>query len=178
VSQYLPQPGDIGLTQIHGRVGALIRFGQWLNGDGFRDYEHAFVLVVGESEISSGSVIEAEPGGALLSPLSRYAADTVIWIPCPPGLGAAVAEAAVKYGPPGNGRPPTGVPYSFLDYLAIAAHRIRLPLPGLKRYVTSTRHMICSQLADQAAADGGWHLFSDNRWPGYVTPEDLARLVP
>jgi hypothetical protein len=36
--------------------------------------------------------------------------------------------------------------------------------------------MICSQLADTAAAEGGWHLFEDGRWPGDVTPGDLYRL--
>jgi hypothetical protein len=172
VIEYVPSPGDIGLTRIHGWVGLLIRFGQWLNGGGFRDYEHAFVYV------GLGQIIEAEPGGALLSLLTRYAPDTVLWVPCPPGLGAAVALAARAYGPGANGRPPVGVGYSFLDYLALAAHRLHLPLPGLRTYIESTGHMICSQLADRAAADAGWHLFTDGRWPGYVTPGDLLELVP
>ena len=170
--KYMPQPGDIGLTRIHGGVGMAIRIGQWLNGDGFRDYEHAFVLV------QDGLIIEAEPGGALLSRLDRYAPATVVWIPCPPDLGPAVAAAAMRYGPVPSRRPPFGVPYSFLDYLSIAARRVRLPVPGLRRYIASTRHMICSQLADQSASDGGWHLFADNRWSGDVTPGDLDRLVP
>jgi hypothetical protein len=40
----------------------------------------------------------------------------------------------------------------------------------------STKHMICSQLADETALRGGWHLFDDGRWPGYVPPCDLYRL--
>ena len=36
-------PGTIGLTQISGDVGRLIRVGQWMCGDGFTDYQHAFI---------------------------------------------------------------------------------------------------------------------------------------
>lgn len=159
---YSPQPGDIGVCRIPGRVGLAIRAGQWLVGDGFANYEHAFVLT------GAGRIVEAEVGGALDSPLDRYDAATVLWLRCPTALGPAVAAAALGY---------LGVPYSFLDYAAIGAHRFRLPAPGLRAYVGSTRHLICSQLADQAAADGGWHLFDDGRWPGYVTPGALRRLA-
>lgn len=68
------------------------------------------------------------------------------------------------------------MPYSVADYFALAAHRLHIPAPHLKRYVRSSGHMICSQLADAAAAEGGWHLFEDGRWPGDVTPGDLYRL--
>jgi hypothetical protein len=37
--------------------------------------------------------------------------------------------------------------------------------------------MICSQLADEAAMRGGWHLFSDGRIPQDVTPGDLWKLA-
>lgn len=159
---YAPQSGDIGLTQIHGKVGLGIRLGQWLIGEGFADYEHAFVYVGG------GRIVEAEPGGARQSLLDRYDSDTVEWLRCPAGLRAAMATAALGY---------LGTPYSFLDYAAIALHRVRIPAPGLKRYIASTGHQICSQLADQAAADADWRLFADGRWPGYVTPASLRRLV-
>lgn len=161
MSPYIPQPGDIGLTQIGGEVGFGIRFGQWLNGDGFADYEHAFVF------IGSGLLIEAEPGGARKADIREYATDTIEWLRCPPEFGPAVAAAAITY---------PGTPYSFLDYAAIAAHRVHIPYPQLKAYIASTGHMICSQLADAAAQAGGWHLFTDNRWVGSVTPGDLHRL--
>jgi hypothetical protein len=158
---YAPNPGDIGMTQIHGRVGLGIRAGQWANGDGFADYEHAMVYV------GAGQVIEAEPGGALLSDLSRYGADRVIWLKCPAANRTAVAAAARTY---------KDVPYSFADYDALAVHRLHIPVPGLEDYIRSTGHMICSQLADKAAMDGGWHLFDDGRWEGFVTPGSLHRL--
>ena len=158
---YTPSPGDIGLTQIHGDVGLGIRTAQWLDGDGFVDYEHAFVHTGG------GWIVEAEPGGARVGHTAEYVHNTVLWLSCPTEYGAAVAAAAEAY---------VGVPYSFLDYGAIAARRLHLPVPGLREYIGDTGHMICSQLADRAAADGGWHLFADGRWPGYVTPGDLYRL--
>ncbi|MGW9433129.1 hypothetical protein ACWHA1_35035 [Streptomyces decoyicus] len=79
-----------------------------------------------------------------------------------------ICAAATRY---------VGVPYSFLDYLAIATHRFHLPVPGLRRYVASTRHMICSQLVDRCYLDAGVHLFADGRWPGYVTPMALHHLL-
>lgn len=158
-----PALGSIGLVTMPGTVGRLIRLGQWLNGDGFANYQHAFVYV------GNGEIIEAMPGGALLSRLDKYDPGTVAWLQCPTEFGAAVAEAA---------RGLEDVPYSFLDYFAIAAHRFHLPIPLLKRYISSTGHMICSQLADYAALDGGWHLFADERWEGFVTPLDIYGLIP
>ena len=70
----------------------------------------------------------------------------------------------------------TGVPYSVADYFALAAARLHIPYPHLKRYVRDSKSMICSQLADASAAEGGWHLFEDGRWHGDVTPGDLYRL--
>jgi len=167
---YTPQLGDIGLTSITGDVGASIRLGQWLNGDGFSVYEHAFIYV---GPCRGGNIVEAEPGGARMADLTEYADRDISWLPAPttgnPLLGFKVAIQA---------RYLVGTPYSFADYAAIAAHRLRLPgSRALKSYIASTRHMICSQLADEAARRGGWNLFADGRWPGYVTPGDLYELA-
>ncbi|MFI7102344.1 hypothetical protein ACIBK8_23660 [Streptomyces sp. NPDC050161] len=160
-----PQPGDIGLTQIPGTAGRLIRIGQWLNGNGFADYQHAFLV------LPDGQLLEAEPGGARIARLDSYADADVLYVSPPeysPQHRADVCAAALKY---------VGVPYSFLDYLAIATHRIHLNVPGLRRYVAATGHMICSQLVDQCYQDAGMHLFDDGRWPGYVTPLALHELL-
>ena len=68
-----------------------------------------------------------------------------------------------------------GTRYSFLDYDALAMHRLGIYVPGLRGYIADSRHMICSQLCDRAYDLGGVHLF-DNRWEGYVTPGDLYVL--
>ncbi|MEW1654972.1 MULTISPECIES: hypothetical protein [unclassified Streptomyces] len=160
-----PQPGDIGLTQISGVTGRLIHFGEWINGDGFADYEHAFLV------LPDDRLLEAEPGGARIRTLSDHEDSDVLYV-CPNQLTDQqrdrICAAAEHY---------VGVPYSFLDYLAIATHRIHLPVPGLRRYVASTRHMICSQLVDQCYQDAGVRLFADGRWPGYVTPLALYTLL-
>ena len=157
-----PQPGWIGLTSIKGWVGLGIRCGQFLNGDGFSKLEHAFMFVDADGD----RIVEAEPGGAVLGYLSEYDPAHVVWLPCPPQLGAAVADEA---------RGLLRTPYSFLDYDALAAHRLHIPVPGLREYIQDTGHMICSQLVDEAARRGGWQIFDDGRWPGFVTPGALNR---
>jgi cell wall-associated NlpC family hydrolase len=163
----LPQPGDFAVVRISGGVGRLIRVGQWLNGDGYSDFEHAFILV------GDDMVIEAQPGGARQTPLAVYRDRPIRWssdrIHLTDDQRAAIVSAAHGY---------LGVPYSFADYLALATHRFRLPGNGLlKDFVADTRHQICSQLVDQCYRDAGVTLFPNRRWPGYVTPADLAHLL-
>ncbi|MFJ1757678.1 hypothetical protein [Kitasatospora sp. NPDC088134] len=162
-----PLPGDFAVVRMGGRTGRLIRIGQFLNGDGFADYEHAFV------HVGDGQLVEAQPGGAELRPLTVYDGYPVRWstgrIPLTEAQRTAIVTAAHHY---------LGTPYSFADYLALAAARLHLPAGSLLRgYVASSKHMICSQLVDQCYQDAGVHLFTDHRWPGYVTPADLADLL-
>jgi uncharacterized protein YycO len=165
VIEQTARPGDIGLTSVRGPVGWGIRLGQWLNGGGFATWEHAFIVLDG------GRLIEAQPGRAEIVPLSKYDRRDVVYV-APAGLTdndrRLVCEAAESY---------EGVGYSFLDYAALAAHRFHLPVPWLRRYVASSKHMICSQMVDQAYQDAGVRLFNDGRWPGYVTPADLYDLL-
>ncbi|MEU9127857.1 hypothetical protein AB0D08_07050 [Kitasatospora sp. NPDC048540] len=163
----LPRAGDFAAVRMKGGVGRLIRVGQWLNGDGFADFEHAFVLV------DDDQLVEAQPGGAQLLPLSAYQDHPILWstgiVPLTDGQRAAIVTAARGY---------LGVPYSFADYAALATHRFHLPIsPLVKGYVASTKHMICSQLVDQCYQDAGVRLFADGRWPGYVTPADLVNRL-
>jgi cell wall-associated NlpC family hydrolase len=157
-----PSPGDIGLVSIRGPIGFLVRVGQALNGDGFSRYEHCFVYLGG------GELVEAEPGGARVRPLAQYDAAGIVWLRCPPQHGDAVAAAA---------RALEGTPYSWLDYIALALHRLHIPAPGLRAYIQDSGHAICSQLVDEGARRGGWQLFDDRRWEGYVTPGALRKLA-
>lgn len=156
-------PGTIGLTHISGPVGKLIELGQWLNNEGFKAWEHAFVMLPG------GMILEAEPGGAVIVP-NHYA--DVYWCDALRVMLPASADALM----PSAGRALKGVPYSFLDYGALAAHRLHLPLPFLKDFIEDDRHMICSQLCDEFYLRLGANLFDDGRWPGYVTPASLYQL--
>lgn len=157
-----PRIGDIGITTIHGEAGRLISLGEWCLGDGCTPWDHAFVFV------GAGQIIEAEPGGARYASLSKYDNRPTLWLRCPDRYRGGVAHSA---------RLLLDTPYSIADYFAIAAHRLRLPIPGLRDYIKASGHLICSALADRAAELGGWHLFADGRWNGYVVPADLAKLA-
>jgi len=161
-----PQPGDFGVVPVVGGVGILIRFGQWLNGDGFADYEHAFLY------LGDGRVIEAQPGGAHETAVTVYDGRPIAWstghVELTDPQRTAITAAARGY---------LGVPYSFADYLSLLLARFHIRLPFVKQYVAGTGHMICSQLVDQCFQDADVHLFADGRWPGDVTPADLYGLI-
>ena len=158
------QPGDFAAVRTTGDVGALIRVGEFLNGDGFGDFEHAMVYV------GDGQIVEAEPGGARIRPRGIESGDlwsTGLWNLSGATRGKIVAAA----------RSYIGTPYGWIDYAALAAHRLHIPAPGLRGFIASSKSMICSQLVDAAYEGAGVHLFSDGRWPGYVTPGALANLI-
>jgi cell wall-associated NlpC family hydrolase len=172
-----PRPGDFFLVPIQGRVGLLIKFGQWLNGDGWRSIQHAGIY------LGEGRTIEAMPGGAIEGDISNYRPENIIW-----SSGLEIYGVGPDYDGPltDNERQIIvfsavgrykGVPYSFLDYFGLALARFRLRPRWLKRYIASTGHMICSQLVDQCYHDAGIRLFQDGRIPGDVTPADLYNLL-
>lgn len=159
-----PRPGDFGLVSISGIAGLAVRIGQWANGDGFLDYHHAFVV------LDRGEILEAEPGGARIRPLSQYDGTNAVyssWDLTDDQRAMVVAQA----------RPLIGTPYSWLDYLSLALHRFHIRPPGLKAYIASTGHMLCSQLADEVYRRAGLQMFNDGRWPGDVTPGDLTLVL-
>lgn len=157
-----PGIGDFGVVKIPGRVGKLIRLGQWLNGDGYDDYEHAFIVT------GLAQVIEGRPSGAGYNTVRSYPG--AAYYNCPEESREAVAHAA---------RLLIGRGYSWVDYFALAAVRFHLDLvaPPLRRYVKNSGRLICSQLVDLAYQMGGVQLFDDGRLPGDVTPGDLYGLI-
>ena len=173
---FVPAVGDIGLVRISGATGQAIRVGQWLLArvDNFRasrtvdvedwaDYQHAFVY------LGNGQLIEAEPGGARIRPLSEYDGTTIYWCS---NISAGLSDQQrqiIAF----NAQTFLGTPYSFLDYVALTAHKLRVWLPGLRAYISSTHRMICSQLADRAYDLAGVHIFADGRDPGDVDPLDI-----
>lgn len=161
----MPSPGDFGVVHMGGDSGKLIRLGQWLNGDGFSDYEHAFIYA------GNGHIVEAEPGGAKFAAI-HY--DNVLWSTGKITLNSMDRALIVK-----SATDLVGTDYSAADYFALAAKRLKFGVlvPGLKWYVASSKHMICSQLVDACYQMAGVHLFNDGRWDGYVTPGALAELI-
>lgn len=160
------RPGDFGIVQIDGFPGKAIRLGQWLNGNGYKNYEHAFVY------LGNNLIIEAEPGGARIRNLSEYDGRSIRWSS---GLIELTDQQRLSIVTIAKGF--EHVPYSPADYFALAAHRFHLPVPGLRDYIEDSGHVICSQLVDRVYNLAGVHLFTDKRWDGYVTPGSLDQLL-
>jgi hypothetical protein len=167
VELYTPMPGDFLLTDIDGWVGKGVAVGQFILGDS-SPFEHAALV------ISPTEVVEAMPGGAIISPISKY-------------LGPERTHRALFVRPPlqpwqqvlaGNeGRQLEGTPYSFLDYLSIALAHLRIRPQFIVDRVATSKHLICSQLVDYVLRQVDFQLFDDGRFHGDVTPGDLYILT-
>jgi hypothetical protein len=71
------------------------------------------------------------------------------------------------------------IPYGFLDYAAIPAHRLHLPIPDLDGYITAVDdagyplRVQCAQAVDAQLTMAGFHPYDDGRLPGDVYPSGL-----
>jgi hypothetical protein len=171
------QPGDIMFAQHVSpkSVDLLIKWGQWSLGQ--PSYPHHVAVVVQGGP--DPRIVQAMPHGAEEVDLDeRYFTRDYEFIRPRylAGEGHAVAQAARSY---------VGTPYSFADYLAIEGVHLGIKNGPIRRYVTSSGHMICSQLGDRALTEGiqffrgpDWHVFDDDRLPQDVTPGALrARMI-
>lgn len=138
------------------------------------DWDHA-VMCTRIGVQGTVYIAEAQPGGAVEVPW-HYDARPHLWSSGIIDMPEAAGAQAIRYTQPGFwGK--AGVPYSAADYLAIAAHSLHVPVPGLQEFIKTSGHMICSQLCDRAANQAGKHLFTDDRWDGFVKPSDLGLLL-
>jgi cell wall-associated NlpC family hydrolase len=182
------KPGDFLLVSFDGKDpnlsdvqhwlthGGLIRIGQWLNGDGFGQYEHAAVYVGNMApngqKYTSPALVEAQSSGVNVADAHRYDHLDTLWssgiIDLTDAERVAIVNAAHSY---------VGVPYSWADYAALATKRLHIsPLDmALENYVKSTKHMICSQVVARSYLDGHHPLY--DYWSGYVTPGDLRNYL-
>jgi len=159
-------PGDIGFTTIPGRVGAGVALGQALLRDECR-FTHTWIVARTGPGYAFG--VEAMPHGARsvvqnedeprIGPGFGY-----VRLPLTDDQRSLVHPWVLER---------IGTPYSFLDYLSIGLLHLGLPRRLVAGRVTSSRHMICSQLVDAALTDAGFHLFDDGRLPQDVTPGAL-----
>jgi cell wall-associated NlpC family hydrolase len=172
-------PGSFFLTRIGGRTGWWVGTAQAVCGMPSR-WTHAGVVLGG------GTIIQAQPGGAVIAPLADLLRRPHVVSDAPVRL--AVAQFARGLSHPlqvdayehdlradvvDAARAFEGIPYSFADYAALAALHLHAPSTRLRRYVQASGHLICSALVDRVYSDVGIHLYDDGRYPGDVTPADL-----
>lgn len=170
-----PEPGDFCCVPVSGGAGLAIEFWQWADGDRFQPYDHAEVYIgQPDDRALHGYTVSTYPkgGGKVALPCPASALPGALWssglVPLTPAQRAGVVAWAAAHENTG---------YSWADYAALVLHGLRIPAPGLRGYIASTGHMICSQLVDAAYSANGVQLFTNRRWPGYVKPGDLARLL-
>jgi hypothetical protein len=161
-----PRPGDFAVVDTATRASRLIQLGEALSGGGFTMFDHA-VICSRVRRDGTVYIVEAMPSGAKQN-VWHYDDHDHLWSTGLVKTSTKAGKAALAY---------VDTPYSWLDHTAIAAHASHLWGPGMRHYVASKKHLICSQLVDRAELDAGVHLFADRRWPGYVRPSDLADLI-
>lgn len=171
------RPGDIGFGPLRGPARTVAEIGQWMLKDSSR-WHHVFVVTdagTGEpGEYMHPMGVEAMPRGARWWSLAQRWTPEYVYIRLPyeSGVGWSVGNRVAA-----KAKELIGTPYSFLDYLALALRGRGLDTfgPGawVRRRVTDSGHMICSQLADQALARAGVQVFRDGRLSQDVTPGAL-----
>lgn len=157
-----PQAGDILLTIITGPVGLFVRVGQWITGDG-APYQHT-ALVVDDH----GTTVEAMPGrdGVRRNNVERYDNHRTCYVrvDMPEETRWVVAGAGLSL---------LHSRYSYSQYLSLALLGVGIKPKRLRRYIASSKRVICSQLVDLAFQKARVQLFDDGRESGDVTPGDL-----
>lgn len=140
-----------------------------LAGAAIRAVTHSTVNHAGVY-VGHGMIVEAQPGGACLTPASVYRDATWSGPGITQGQGHLIAQQARSH---------IGDPYSWVDCACIGlTDLLGWHVPGAVRDRLENPHRnMCSQLVDRAYADAGVHLFTDGRIPGDVSPEDLRALI-
>lgn len=183
------RPGDLPFGPIGGIVPGMfpVGAGQLLLADRkarlswrrWRKIRHCGVIVQAGR---APRMVQAMPRGAeeiALRPEKHWTAEWVFIRPAYevtkrtttwPRQGDFVAHCAQKY---------VGTPYNFLTYAALATSAFGLTMfsAALRRKISTRKDMMCSQLADQALADAGFHVFDDGRLPQDVVPAELFRAL-
>lgn len=149
--------GQFGVVRTNGIAGWVIRLGTR------SQVNHAFVVVS-----DHGAIVEAQPGGARISHLSKYPDAILSHYDLTHGAQVRIANAALDL---------KGTPYNWLDIAAITLLSLGFRFRWLQNRAQSSKTLICSQLVDRAYTNAGLHLYADGRPDGQVTPGDLLLLL-
>jgi hypothetical protein len=131
------------------------------------DYSHAFIVLDGYP--GHEIILEAEPTGARITRLSKYAGLKMVESPDKIGISdqRMIDLAISTY---------VEVPYGFADIGLLGLKLTSQWVPGwVTRWVVSMKTMICSQLVAQFGADFGVDWSCGQPDPQLVTPGMLAK---
>jgi hypothetical protein len=168
-----PIAGDYGCVAIYwitrtifGRKVKLPNFlGYAIMLQTWSKYCHAFIF------IGDGKIVEAQPSGATVSPLSKYANKNIVW--STDDLDTSQRQIIIA-----KARALVGKGYGFLDIFAQALVRFGLKNAWLWRIVESQDRYICSQLCSKCGVTArvfAWLCGEPD--PALVTPAQLARRL-
>lgn len=201
------KPGSFGLSVIEGKTGRFVKWGQDIVDGRKEKYTHSFFVLnndevieaePGGAQIVSMDKYRSRPADTVWitdapveNAVHEFVMDNGGYVGYPHGVGVPVyADAARVYeirlrmslvhaarvlGP--GGKYPNGIPYNYLDYLAIGLEHFKIDLPIVRNRVRREDRMICSQLVDYIYKQNGIHLFTDGRLPQDVTPGDLETWI-
>jgi hypothetical protein len=149
-----------------GRTHLWVQAGEWIIDRSRSPWTHAGCVLDG------GRILEAMPGGARIGSLDELAGRPHAFSTwdLPDAKRVELVAAAAQF---------VGVPYSGADYAAITLHDLAPSYDAewLRDFIDTSNHLLCSQLVDKWLTSCGLHPFSDGRWPGYVKPSDLGRIL-
>lgn len=191
------RPGDLMFGPIHGFIPGTFPVGagqiilatrkarlswrQWWR------IRHVGVVVANDLPYERGGkrLVQAMPSGAEEIPMTPEQHWTAEYVYIRPAYGSGVGTAE-EYVPAEQAqvvaraaRGYVGTPYNFLTYGKLAASALHLPVTRrvLAKWISTRCDMMCSQLADQALTDAGFHIFDDGRLPQDVVPAELFRQL-
>lgn len=161
MSDYTPQPGDIGLRKFAGPLGPVITALQGLVAGDWSRFSHAFVVV------NDHQIVQAGGHGVQWAPMPKPGeVQPLAWLRFPDwGDRQAALDEAYRL---------LGTPYSYASYLWIGLAKLGIRPKWLRNEIASDHRLICSAFADRVWMAGGVNAFDDGRLLGAVTPGDLA----
>lgn len=195
------RPGDIQFGPIGGFIPGVLPVGAGqivlatrkarLSWRRWWKVRHVGVVVANDLPYERGGkrLVQAMPPGAEeipMTPERHWRADYVYlrpdyqrWLNPASLVNLAYKEAEYGFDVAEAARGYVGTPYNFLTYGKLAASALHLPISTavLKRWISTRHDLMCSQLADQALMDAGFHVFDDGRIPGDVVPAELFRSL-
>jgi hypothetical protein len=168
----MKQPGDIiCLPDIPPDLPPdLIETAIWLNGSSYNRHQDC-ALYIGDADQNTpaGYAIAAYPDGARKIALPE---DQDGWLWSDLTLLDAhrdlIVQAAYAL---------LGTPHSTLDYFALAAEKLGVPVGNHAAYLADPSHMIGAQMVEHCYRAAGIHLLNDSRVAGNVTPMDIITVI-